>query len=217
MTANVEKLDGPDSRIEGYIDARDGSRLYGWAWDRLRPQERLRIEISDGATILAEADAAARRPDLAVGGIGDGAHAFEIDLGDKAPAAETMPNVVAISPSTGERVPLQQRVPDEPGTEVMALLRQVAGAVDLLGRGQRRLSSSIKEKSKTANDTDLSDIRKVLADIADTQKELQKQQDSIEVFLVRFEAVLRQLGDRMEEPQHQQRGGASRLLNALLK
>ena len=203
MTATVEKLQGPAARLEGYVDALDGGRLFGWAWDRLHPQERLRIEISVDGSVVAEATADQARPDLRAGGIGDGQHAFEVAVPEGA-----SPIVAAVS-STGERIELKMRGPEEQGAETLVLLRQVAGAIDLLGRGQRRLGAALNERDKAAP-AETEDLHKLMADLAATQRELQKQQDCIEVFLVRFDGLLRELTERVDSP-HGQPGLLDRL------
>ncbi|MBX9635420.1 MAG: hypothetical protein K2X44_10620 [Magnetospirillum sp.] len=206
MSATIEKLQGPATRLEGFIDALDGNRLFGWAWDRLRPQERLHIEISAHDTVIATIIAEQRRADLATSGIGDGGHAFEVDLTGLLPEGAT-PMAVAISPATGERTALNQR---EAGNETQALLRQVVGAMDLLGRGQRQLHATLRERSETT-----------LAEIAAAQRELKKQQDCMEVFLVRFDGLLRQLTDRMEWAEspapRRPNGWAERVLTSWFK
>jgi hypothetical protein len=203
MTVTVEKLQGPAARLEGFVDALDGGRLFGWAWDRLHPQERLRIEVSVDGEVVAEATADQARPDLRAGGIGDGEHAFEVAVPEGA-----TPVAVAIS-STGERIELKVRGPEEQGAETLVLLRQVAGAVDMLGRGQRRLGAVLTERDKAAPG-ETEDLHKLVADLAAAQKELQKQQDCFEVFLVRFDSLLRDLTERVDSP-HGQPGLLDRL------
>lgn len=198
MTATVEKLQGPAARLEGFVDALDGGRLFGWAWDRLHPQERMRIEVTIDGTVVANATADQPRPDLRANSIGDGQHAFEVELaGAAAELAE--PIVVAVSPSTGERLVLKMRGIEEQGAETLVLLRQVAGAIDMLGRGQRRLGTALSERDKVAPAA-AEDTHRLVADLAAVQRDLQKQQDCFEVFLVRFDSLLRDMTERMDRP-----------------
>lgn len=211
MTATIEKLHGPAARIEGYVDALDGTRLFGWAWDRLHPQERLQIEVVIGGAVVAGATADHPRPDLQANGIGDGRHAFEVELADLLPeGAEAI--VVAMSPSTGERLPLEMRGPEEQGAEALTLLRQVAGAIDMLGRGQRRLGAALSERDKNAPAGEPESLHTALTDIAAAQRELRKQQDGFEVFLVRFDSLLRQLTEREEAASSRSGGLINRLM-----
>lgn len=74
---------GPVTRgaaIQGLIDNVQPGRLFGWAWNRSAPTERLRIELRLGDQVVAEAIADNDRPDLASGQIGDGRHAFDLPL-----------------------------------------------------------------------------------------------------------------------------------------
>lgn len=194
MTATVEKLHGPAARLEGFVDAQDGGRLYGWAWDRLHPDERLHVEVSLDGAVVANATADQLRPDLRANSIGDGQHAFEVEVPDG-----SAPTVVAVSPSTGERLELKMRGPEEQGAETLVLLRRVAGAIDQLGRGQRRLGAVLSEQGKAAP-AEADDVHKLMAELADAQRELRKQQDCFEVFLVRFDGLLRDMAERMDAP-----------------
>lgn len=196
MTAIVEKLQGPAARLEGFVDALDGGRLFGWAWDRLHPQERMRIEVTIDGTAVADANADLPRPDLRANSIGDGQHAFEVAV--EVPEGAAL-SVTAISPSTGERLDLKTRGTAEQGAETLVLLRQVAGAIDMLGRGQRRLGAALSERDK-APPEEAEDLHKLMAELSAAQHDLQKQQDCFEVFLVRFDGLLRDLAERMDTP-----------------
>ena len=66
-----------DGGILGCIDAIDGDRLFGWAWDPERPSARLPVEIYVDGARTARMDAAQLREDLQANGVGDGYHAFE--------------------------------------------------------------------------------------------------------------------------------------------
>lgn len=214
MTATVEKLQGPAARLEGYVDAQDGGRLFGWAWDRLHPQERLRIEVSVEGAVVASAIADQSRPDLRANSIGDGQHAFEVELAGPE-IAEAV--VVAISPSTGERLALKMRGAEEQGAETLVLLRRVAGAIDLLGRGQRRLGAALTERETAAAPAETEDLHKIMTELAAAQRELRKQQDCFEVFLVRFDGLLRDLTERMDAPPAARPGLLDRVLGKSFK
>ncbi|HTH16236.1 MAG TPA: hypothetical protein VL974_06255 [Magnetospirillum sp.] len=192
MSASVEILQGPASRLEGYLDAVEDGTVFGWAWDRLHPADRLTVEIRVDGKVAASATADRARPDLRHGGIGDGAHAFAVTL--EAGAAGF--TVDAISPSTGERIELKTRQPEDE----TALLRRVAGAVDALSLNQRRLGAALREVKPTQ---DNGEIAKLLAEIRAAQEALAKQQGSMEIFLLRFETLLRDLPAKSAEPKPQ--------------
>lgn len=192
MAATVEKLHGPAARLEGLIDAADNGRLYGWAWDRLHPDERLLVEVSVDGAVVATATADRLRPDLRASSIGDGQHAFEVEVPDG-----TSPTVAVVSPSTGERLELRARGAEDQGAETLALLRRLAGAIDQLGRGQRRLGAALSERDTPA---ETASLHKLAAELAAQQQELRKQQDVFEVFLVRFDGLMREMAERMDAP-----------------
>jgi hypothetical protein len=55
--------------------------MAGWAWDPSRPSERLRVDLSvDGKSLWRRRLASSFRGDLLAAGIGDGQHAFSIEL-----------------------------------------------------------------------------------------------------------------------------------------
>lgn len=208
MTATIEKLHGPAARIEGMVDALDGTKLFGWAWDRLHPQERMQVHIIINGAVAVDATADHLRPDLQSGGIGDGRHAFEVELAGLLPEG-TEAIVVALSPSTGERQPLKTRLPEEPRAETLTLLRQMAGALDMLGRGQRRLGAVLAERAEIG---DMAAMTKVLADMTTAQQDLKKQQDCFEVFLVRFDSLMQQMTERLDAPPARAGGLFTRLM-----
>jgi hypothetical protein len=197
MTAQVDVLQAAASRLEGYIDAVEDGQVFGWAWDRLHPGDRLAIEISAGGRMAASVTADRPRPDLRAGGIGDGAHAFVAEAPGDDPVAE------AVSPTTGERLVLKPRGPADEAAGNALLLR----AVDALHQGQRRLGAVLREVRPEAEQ-----MAKALADIRDAQSAIEKQQATLEIFLLRFETLLRSLAATQTETQTQPRGFLARLL-----
>lgn len=171
MTATVEVLPRPANRLEGYVDAIEDGRVYGWAWDRLNPSDRLTIEVFRDGMTVASLTADRVRSDLAAGGIGDGGHSFEVQAGD-GPIT-----VVAVSPQNGERIELKLRGPEDEAAASAALLRKMAGTIEAFA-GNRT--------------TGLEDI---LARVEATQANLQRQMDSMDVFLLRFDSLLRELAE----------------------
>lgn len=175
--------------MEGYLDALDNGQVFGWAWDRLNPTDRLQIELRIEGRVAAIATADRQRPDLAEGNIGDGAHSFVATL-DEETEADAI-SAEAVSPTTGDRYILALRVPASEAAANAALLRKVASAVDAIGQGQRRLGAALREvRGKTPN-ADHDRISRQLAEIRDAQAALAKQQAGLEIFLMRFETMLR--------------------------
>jgi hypothetical protein len=61
---------------EGFHDVTNCNGIMGWAWDRNRPNEPVRVDIYDGSTLLATVPADEFRKDLLNAGIGNGRHGF---------------------------------------------------------------------------------------------------------------------------------------------
>lgn len=182
------------SDITGFLDAVDGRRVFGWAWDRAKPEERLRIEILVGDTKAAETVADQPRPDLKDNGVGDGAHAFEAVLAEDC----AMPSAlvaVAISPSTGARQVLDRRPPPRSDSPETA---KVEPLLDLLHASQRRAVAAMQTAERKFDDaaarlTRLPELSHTLDQIRATQGELARRIAEAEVFLVRFDGVLSNL------------------------
>jgi hypothetical protein len=74
---NVSKQP-PD--YNGFHDTADCEKVFGWAWDKNRPDTALDVEIYDGDTLIAKVPADLYRADLPDAGIGDGEHGFYYPL-----------------------------------------------------------------------------------------------------------------------------------------
>ncbi len=67
--------------MHGFLDAPRNLELIGWAWDpEAAPGVRLRVEVALDGQRLRSCKAAGYRPDLLDAGIGDGRHAFSLEL-----------------------------------------------------------------------------------------------------------------------------------------
>ena len=66
----------------GYLDSCDSGRVSGWVRDRLRPGKRFSVEVFAEGRLVGSARADAFRQDLRDSGVGDGRHAFSLDLPD---------------------------------------------------------------------------------------------------------------------------------------
>jgi hypothetical protein len=67
-------------QFEGSFDKLEAVSLGGWAWDAARPNVAIKVEIYDGAALLATVTAEGFRADLKSAGKGDGKHAFNYAL-----------------------------------------------------------------------------------------------------------------------------------------
>jgi hypothetical protein len=68
------------TQFEGSFDKLEMVSVGGWAWDAARPNVAIKVEIYDGATLLAAVTADGFRADLKSAGKGDGKHAFNYAL-----------------------------------------------------------------------------------------------------------------------------------------
>lgn len=66
----------------GHLDGIAGGILRGWAWDPARPDQGLEALLLCRGRVVARRWAGFFRGDLLAAGIGDGCHAFELDLRD---------------------------------------------------------------------------------------------------------------------------------------
>ena len=80
MSDSARRLDTPPGPggVRGLVDNFDGGRIYGWAWNPARPEERVRVTLRLDGEAVAETVAAAERADLRAAGVGDGRHAFDL-------------------------------------------------------------------------------------------------------------------------------------------
>jgi hypothetical protein len=200
------------SDIAGFLDALDGRRVFGWAWDRAKPEERLRIEIRVDDATAANTVADKPRPDLKANGIGDGAHAFEAMLGKDCASSSSL-IAVAISPSNGSRHILDRRPPAKPENPDVA---KVEPLLDLLHASQRRAVAAMQAAERKFDDaaarlTRLPELSQTLDQIRATQGDLARRVAEAEVFLVRFDSVLSNL-----ERQGQRRDPETRFNRQLI-
>lgn len=210
MTA-VPQTNAPQpvpSMLQGRIDAVAGGRLFGWAWDRNRPDDRLRIEARRGEDLIAATDADAARADLRHNGIGDGAHAFETEVGE----SDNRPLVVvAISPATGARLLLEAVSPEEAQAEG---LQRLAAMVERMAVAQRQIANATHGLLRDLRDAQVKDasseaarVEETIAGMTAIQQGMQKQIATVEVFLLRFDTVLREFDRRLENATAPRSGG----------
>lgn len=201
MAANVEILHPRLPALDGYIDTVADGRLYGWAWDRERPGDRLEVQVKRGDAVLVKGPADRPRSDLAASGIGDGGHAFELALPDGTDINSI--SVVVVSPTTGDvsalrlrQVPQLDDVPEE--------LQRVTATVHSLSVVQKQTAGAILEALKEIRDSrrgpgaaQLAALEEAVAQIAAGQQSLQKRFETVEVFLLRFDTLLRQFDEKV--------------------
>ncbi len=68
------------SPMHGYLDTATRELIGGWAWDPLRPDERVPLQIVANGAVIGAVLANRLRPDLAKAGVGDGRHGFQLAI-----------------------------------------------------------------------------------------------------------------------------------------
>ncbi len=76
----IKKLIKDRSKYVGYIDGMSGLTVFGWAFNKADPEERVEVVVLVDGEPVAEGMADKFRQDLLDAGIGDGKHAFEITI-----------------------------------------------------------------------------------------------------------------------------------------
>lgn len=200
MAQVVEKLDTPPETegakpVAGRVDAIDGGRLFGWAFDPAGAGQRLKVRVLlDGAPV-AEAVADRNRPDLKRNGIGDGKHAFEIALPEAVQKRSRDLVVVAIT-ADGASQPLRVPQPDEQAAEALiaAPLTRVLDKLDVLMAAQRQLQVSQRSLQRVPNvgaDPAVADgPEEPGAGIDGLRTEMSRRLDELDVHLLRMDGVV---------------------------
>jgi hypothetical protein len=194
------------SPLRGRIDAVDGNRVFGWAWHPDGPRERVSVRIFDGDEQLAIVLADKPRVDLRRNGVGDGAHAFDIEL--QRPAARGL-RAVAVHPAGGADLELDVPTSSERTAEaaLAASFGPVLDRLEMAVLAQRRIQSrqaaSVGELSAAAQR--IGDVAVADGGLVDTVKSLAGQQQSIadrltelEVLLMRFDSVAHGFSARLD-------------------
>ncbi len=219
-TPVADPIDAPQAAaIVGHIDALQGGRVFGWAWDGNHPADRLEVELRlerDGGPpeTLARVAADRPRPDLAGGGIGDGAHAFEAEV--TLPEGADPSRVVAMvrSPSTGETATFAQPNPEDQRLDRLLAphLQRIGERIDAVRRDQRQLAAAQQTIGRLLRDAgegvtalraDASRLETAQgersASLADSLRELTERVGGLEVFLMRMDQSLRGLDSASAE------------------
>lgn len=193
--------------LRGHIDAVEGARIFGWAWDPAKPQHRVEVKIFAADRLLATTIADKPRIDLRRNGVGDGAHAFDLEL-DDIPSDQLL-RIVALHADGGGD--LELHVPSEDERAAAAafsasfgpVLDRLESAIVAQRRIQNGHTSSLGELTATARR--LAEVAIADGGLVDTVRALRERQQAIadrlselEVFLVRFDGVIGDFNSRLE-------------------
>jgi len=78
-----ENFEEKKNQYTGYLDKVEGLIVYGWAYNKGNPEERVEVVVLVDGKPVAEGVADQYREDLKRAGIGDGKHAFMIKIPDE--------------------------------------------------------------------------------------------------------------------------------------
>ena len=79
-TNKQQVADGAATSYSGAHDSADCEMISGWAWDRMRPEEAIKVDIYDGNVLLVTVAADQLRQDLNEAQMGNDLHGFEYAL-----------------------------------------------------------------------------------------------------------------------------------------
>lgn len=201
MTQTAETRIPDHAGIEGRLDAVANGRVYGWAWNRNRPDEILEIEIrpagpSTDDRPLAAGTADLPRADLRANGVGDGRHAFELALDLPDGADPSRVTAVARSPSTGEVLVLRQPSDGERLVEqsLHPHLARIGAALEAAKREQQQTNALQQGLARAVRDLQ----KQVPADGAAALAELREAAGAAGGRLEAVEAGLERIEGRVE-------------------
>ncbi|QPO11979.1 hypothetical protein IT893_00115 [Thalassospira sp. A40-3] len=194
--------------LEGRVDAIDQNRLYGWVWSPQSPDARIEVVVRLNGHALLRETAENERVDLRRNGIGDGKHAFEVELPDAAVASVESLTVCAVMPGTKEEITL--RIPSQseqeahtalnaPLGKILDRLDRLLAAQHILQNGQREAAKRLVSASKRMDELASADdgIEAGVKLVRNGQEELSSRVDELEVFLVRFDKSLGGFDERL--------------------
>ncbi|QFU17183.1 hypothetical protein [Microvirga thermotolerans] len=197
-------------QIQGRLDAIESRRLYGWVWDRGQPEERLLVRVLFRGRMVASATADRPRIDLRRNGIGDGAHAFEVELPDGVGQDLGELEVVAVSRRTGEEIVLPAPSRDERVAEaaISAPLNRVLQQLEVLIAAQHRSQVILREAVEAIRETagqvermasQEDGIGAALEVVRSNHGELAQRIADVEVFHMRFDKMIAGFDERIAE------------------
>lgn len=192
------------ARLNGRVDALDGNRLHGWIWDEARPEERLIVRLLRDGVVVQEAAADLSRIDLRRNGIGDGRHAFAMELDDAVAAARQHLGIVGVSPATGVELELRLPPPAELAAEaaIAVPLARFFDRVEALIALNRRTQIAQKELGEKLDQiaVRLYQLREPASDtvpVKAREEQFGQRLAELDVFQLRFDATLHAFDARL--------------------
>lgn len=181
--------------LSGRVDDMKHGKISGWAFNEEQPSEHLLIRVMRGPQVIASGVANMMRRDLPDAGVGDGDHAFAIDMPSNVTSLlELM--VIAQSQKAGE-VPLPIATSDEREFDRMfatfsgryeeALIR-FKEEVDSVKA--RCLALETAEQPRSNNRLSATELPE---DLAQRLARLESRMEAAEIFFVRIDESVRKL------------------------
>lgn len=208
---------GDAPNLQGYIDAIEPDRLYGWAWNRNDPSERLMVEIHQGEQLVVRLEANQPRPDLVANGIGDGRYAFVANVAAIGEINRASPITVRAMTADGDSVIELRRQSSAPpqqnniGPVSAAVLGEIRARDQRLQGQLRQLVTVAKERDGL--DQQLNDrLVDSLGRLDTAVPELEKRISALEVFELRFDTLLQKIDRRLGAIETRARPRANWLL-----
>jgi len=199
--AAVAPADGA-AHIQGYIDAIEPDRLFGWAWNTTDPSERLTIEIRQGDELIVKLEANQPRPDLVANGIGDGHYAFVAYIPAIGEINRASPVTVIASTSDGTAaVELKRQNAPAPASVSAVVLGEIRARDQRLQGQIKQLVTVAKERGgldQSLNDRVIQSLDKLDAALPEIDHRLA----AMEVFQLRFDTILQGYDKRLTVVEH---------------
>lgn len=229
MSAATPSLAAPANAVEGFLDAIERGRAFGWAWNRHAPEQRLEVALFLDGREIARGLAERARRDLRDSGIGDGCHSFQIALPEDV-AADAWSRLEARAlPEGGEPVALRRQGAKPAGaTAGEAWPQRVVDALEALCMTQMRFQSTtqsaLRDVRQAMQNADQARTREIdpalgkaigavgerldqmargLSDLRAAQDALAKQVQGLEVYFMRYDQALKALDARAPEAKRE--------------
>lgn len=198
LSGDRGQLQNGAPNLQGYIDAIEPDRIYGWAWNSGDASERLSIEIRQGEQLIVRLTADQPRPDLVANGIGDGRYAFVANIAAIGEIDRASPVAVIAMTADGEAtLELKRQNAAQPAGNANAAVIGEIRARDQRLQGQlRQLVTVAKERGGLDQELHgrLSDCLDRLDVFA---PELDRRIGALEVFELRFDTLLHKVDKRL--------------------
>lgn len=194
---------GGAAHIQGYIDAIEPDRLYGWAWNTNDPSERLYVEIRQGDQLIVRLEANQPRPDLVANGIGDGRYAFVANVPAIGEIDRASPiSVMAFTADGAASVELKKQNGAGASGNVSAAVLGEIRARDQRLQGQiKQLVTVAKERGGL--DQSLNErVSQSLEKLDEALPEIDHRLQAIEVFQLRFDTLMQGFDKRLAVVEH---------------